>query len=84
MQGSDYGKGGGGVVSVRLLELNTGGITLHCAVPGVEEHDLATTAGLQVGAGRYLRFVPDRSVYAMVINQTVAETHKLHALGEPV
>ena len=31
--------------------LSTGGVTLHCAAPGVEEHDLATTAGLQVGDG---------------------------------
>lgn len=75
LQGFKNGKGGGGMVSVRLLELSTGGITLHCAVPGVEEHDLATTAGLQVGAGRYLRFVPDRSACAMAIKQTVAETH---------
>ncbi len=39
---------GGGAFTVRLLSLSTGAITPHCAAPGVEEHDLATTAGLQV------------------------------------
>ncbi len=49
-QAAGAGATGGDAVTVRLLELSTGAITLHSAAPGVEEHDLATTAGLQVSA----------------------------------
>ena len=54
LQATGSGGTGGGAVTVRMLELSTGAITLHCPAPGVEEHDLATTTGLQVSAGHAL------------------------------
>ena len=52
---SDDGTGssgdGGGKLSVRMLELNVGVLSLHMhnTVPEAEEHDMATAAGAQVG-----------------------------------
>ncbi len=48
LQASNGRRIAGGALSTQLLVLDTGSVTLHCPAPGVEEHDLATTAGLQV------------------------------------
>ena len=41
-------EGSCGKFETQLLELDTCAIALHCQAPAVEEHNLATTAGLQV------------------------------------